>query len=250
MPEDVVGPRPPIRPWHAVTALDRFAIVTWAVEPDRLDAALPPALAPLTFAVGADEVALVSTVSFLDRDFRFRGAPFVRMSCGQINHRAYVRHGDRTGVWFAGTSLGHPLVRVAQVLWSLPWHREEVSIDATWDDEGRPVSMAVAADGPWGDTAIALGPAIGGTDVPAALRSPLVTDPLVGWYPRRDGRAGRYTVWHPPLPLRPATVLSARTRPFLALGVLDEDQAPLGAMACPTTTFDVHTPPRRVRADG
>lgn len=236
-----------MRPWHAVTGLDRFAIVTWAVEPRRLADALPTALEPLTFPVGHDEVALVSTVSFLDRDFRFRGAPVVRMSCGQVNHRAYVRHRDRPGVWFAGTSLDHPLVRVARVLWSMPWHQESVDVAADWDGDDL-VSMAVEVDGPWGTTHLALGPAQ--ADVPGALRDPRVTDPLVGWYPRLDGGAGRYSVWHEPLALRPAAVEHASTRPFTDLGVLDVDQPPVGALVCRTTTFDVHTPPRRMRAGG
>ena len=246
MDAPTTGPRPPIRPWHAVTGLDDFAIVTWATPPDRLAAVLPSALEPITFELAGESVALVSTVSFLDRDFRFRGAPFVRMSCGQINHRAYVRHRGRPGVWFAGTSLDHPLVGVARVLWSMPWQHEAIEVDATWDDEDL-AAMAVRATGGWGDTSLALGPAPAG-DTPAVLRSPLVTDPLVGWYPRRDGGSGRYSVWHPPLPLRPAAVLAARTRPFTDLGVIDEGQAPVGALVARTTTFDVHTPPRRMGA--
>jgi hypothetical protein len=42
----------------------------------------------------------------------------------------------------------------------------------------------------------------------------------------------------------------ARARPFVALGVLDDGDTPIGALVARTTDFDVNTPPRRVPASG
>jgi hypothetical protein len=239
--------RPPRRPWHAAADLEDFAIVTWACAPERLAAILPPGFEPELFDGGEaiGQVSLVSTVSHLDRDFRFRGAPFVRMTCGQVDHRAYVMHQGDSGVWFVGTSLDHVLVRIATALWSMPWDRETVTIDATWDD-GLCRAMRVDAPGPWGSVSLDLSGA-NGTDAPALVRSPLVTDPLLAWYARRDGGVGRFSVWHPPLHLQSMQVRSAASQPFVDLGVLDHDQAAIGALVARSVAFDVHTPPRRLR---
>lgn len=88
--------RPTPRWCHASTGLDDFAIVTWAVDPDRVAATLPAGFVPDVRA----GVALVSAVAFLDDRFHFRALPFPRVSCGQVNYRAYVRRNDESGVWF------------------------------------------------------------------------------------------------------------------------------------------------------
>ena len=74
-----------------------------------------------------------------------------------------------------------------------------------------------------------------------------VTDPVHGWYRRRDGGVGRYSVWHPPLRgrLQPMAVRVARSQPFEDLGLVPLGQEAIAAAVVPTTTFDVHTPPRR-----
>ncbi len=240
------GPRPRRRPSHSVTALDRFAITTWAASPDRLASVLPAGFVPEVFELDdGTPTALVSAVTFLDRDFRFRGAPFIRLSCGQVNHRAYVRYEDEPGVWFVGTSLDSALTTMPRLVWRMPWHRERISIDAEWHG-GRCTSMHAKVDGAWGALSIELGgePAV---PPPASLRSPLHTDPFVGWYPRLGGGVGRYTVWHEPIELQAVSVRRGWARPFEALGVLDAGQAPLGALVAPTCDFDVHTPPHRVQ---
>jgi uncharacterized protein YqjF (DUF2071 family) len=67
-----------------------FALITWEVDPDRLAEPLPDGFTP-DIRAGR---ALVSMVPFRDRRFDFRSAPFVPVTCGQVNYRAYVRHGD------------------------------------------------------------------------------------------------------------------------------------------------------------
>ncbi len=215
------------------------------MHPDRLATVLPDGFAPERFDIDGVEQSLVSTVSFTNRSFRFRAAPFVHMTAGQIDHRTYVRRDGEPGVWFLGMSLDHHLAAMGGVLFSMPWHREPIEVTASWSDD-RCTSMAVAATGSWGETAIELAASDGAT-LPEALRSPLVTDQLRCWYPRKDGGIGRYTVWHEPIALQPMSIVHGWSRPFEEMGLLERGQAPLGAQVARSSQFDIHTPPTRVR---
>lgn len=224
--------RPPLRWHHATTHLDRFAIVTWAVEPERLARHLPPG-----FEVDdRDGIGYLSVVPFLDRRFRFQAAPWPTLSCGQVNVRTYVRLADgRTGVWFFGTSLDSRWVTVPRVLWRMPWHRERVSVSEDW---------LVTVAGDFGGLRVALEP----TEVPLG-QAPWLIDPELGWYGRlgRSGGVGRYSVWHEPLGLRAAAVASSRVDLLHRLDLAPADAPPAWAGVLDTTTFDVHTPPVRER---
>ena len=153
-----------------------------------------------------------------------------------MNVRTYVRHRDgREGVWFFGTSLDSRLVTIPRLLWAMPWHRERVSVDDTWQ---------VAVEGAFGGARIALEP----SDAPLG-QAPWLVDPELGWYPRR-GRVddvGRYSVWHEPLPLRAAAVSESHVELLRTLDLDAVDAPPAWAGVVDTTTFDVHTPPRRER---
>jgi len=256
----------PARRWcHAATGLDDFAIVTWALDPDRLAAQLPAGFVPEV----RNGAALVSAVAFLDDRFHFNAAPWPRISCGQVNYRAYVRRPgapsrpdetgepggtdqpDETGVWFLGTSLDSPLVAVPRLLWQMPWHRDRLRIAATWSgDECR--SWRLDATGAWGGAAVELRGTGRPFEPPAGFVTPdevsgVLLDPFVGWYARRDGSGvGRYSVWHQPLVLEQAEVVEARCQVFLDLDLLDPGDAPISAGLQRQVWFDVHTPPTRV----
>jgi uncharacterized protein YqjF (DUF2071 family) len=239
----VTGPPPPRRPWHAFAWLDHFAIVSYLVDPARLDALLPDGLTADRVDVDGSRVGVVSAVSCVDRDFHFRALPWVTMSAGQIDYRAYVTDGDRRGVWFFGASLDSPLVVVARRLWSMPWHRDRVTIDAAW--LGRDLGHLRLSAGPaWGRAELELTGSVAPDADPLASRA-AVTDPLLGWYAPRPDRLHRYQVWHPPLDLRPARVARARHEVFIGLGLVDDDQSPISALVQPTVALDVQTPPRR-----
>ena len=240
--------RPAARWCHASTGLDDFAIVTWAADPDRLAAQLPPGFVP----DARDGGALVSAVAFLDDAFHFRGLPRPRLSCGQVNYRAYVQRGEETGVWFFGTSLDHTLVRIPRLVWQMPWYRDRVRIDAAWSDSGCE-SWRLRADGTWGSASIVLRGTGRRFEAPpgyadATEVSELLLDPFVGWYGRRNGSGvGRYSVWHDPLELEQATIESASCQVFHDLDLIDDDQLPISAGVQRSTLFDVHTPPVRPR---
>lgn len=237
--------RPPRRPWHAVSTLEDFGIVTWSCDPDRLGALLPAGLTPVVLDDGTGvERAFVSVVAFRTRRFRFRGLPFISMSSTQVDHRAYVRRDDERGVWSMGTSLAHRFVWVAQKLWSMPWHRTaHLSINASWDGD-RCTSMRIRDCSRWGELHVELSGAPS-PSTPSVLESPMLADPTVAWYQRRDCALARYSVWHEPLDLQPIGVQHASCQPFVRLGAIDPGQQPVGALVTRRSVFDLHTPPRR-----
>ena len=212
--------------------LEDFAIIEWAVDPGRLKAQLPPGFEPEERS-GA---AYVAMVAFRNHGFHFRGAPFVRLSCGQADYRTFVRHGGERGVWFFGGSLSSRLVRVAISLWKMPWHHDSIDIATSLENETCS-HWRLAATGDWGAASVAL------TTTGRAFDE---ATPLVGWYPRTDGGVGRYSVWHEPLQLREAVTDEARCDVFERLGLIDKDQQPIGAGVQRIIPFDVHTPPTNI----
>jgi hypothetical protein len=244
--------RPAPRWCNATTGLEHFAVVTWATDPDRLAACLPPPFEPDVRA----GVSLLSAVAFDDDRFRFNAAPWPRLSCGQVNYRAYVRRGDETGVWFFGTSLDSPLVVVPRVVWKMPWRRDRLRIE--WEEpmggpDGGGRSWGLEATGAWGAATVALRgtgrpfvPPAGFADADEV--STVLLDPFVGWFSRTDGSGvGRYTVWHEPLALEQADVTAARVGVFVDLGLIGAGDEPVAAGIQRRVRFDVHTPPTRVR---
>jgi hypothetical protein len=184
-------------------------------------------------------------VAFRNHGFHFRAAPFARLSCGQADYRALVRHGDERGVWFFGGSLSSRLVTVANALWKMPWHHDSIEIAASSNVQGGD-DWTFTADGNWGAAGVSLttfGRPFQGTasDVGATL-----VDPMIGWYPRTTGGVGRYSVWHEPLQLQEAVATVTRCDVFERLGVIDRDQAPASAGLQRRVPFEVHTPPTTI----
>ncbi|MGJ6965138.1 DUF2071 domain-containing protein [Streptosporangium sp. G11] len=276
-------PRPPVRRYHAQTELDDFAIVSYRVPTGALARLLPGGFAPVEFTFGDGGTGgLVSAVAFRDRDFHFRFLPPAAINCGQINYRAYVTAAGRPGVWFFCTSLDHPLVAVPKWMWGMPWDRTRIDIAASWDatparwrltadnaaceavETGAPPSRLDGFDGPDGPGDPGRGEGLdglggsgglggsdgfGGSGGLAGERSwmPVLTHPTVGWYRRRDGHVGTYSIWHPPMRPRHLTAVSARFRVFEQLGLTTPDSVPHSILAQRRLHFDIHTPPLRLR---
>jgi hypothetical protein len=194
--------------------------------------------------------AFIAMVAFRNRGFHFRAAPFASISCGQADYRALVRHGDERGIWFLGGSLSSRLVSVASTIWKMPWHY--TSIDITASSNGHSSGhWYLDAAGRWGAAAITLShtgrPFVAPADFGDSTDSlTTLVDPLIGWYPRRGGGVGRYSVWHEPLKLREAVAEVSRCDVFERCGLIDKGQQPISAGLQRQIQFDVHTPPTRV----
>lgn len=245
-----VGPVRPARRWHhASTTLDDFVVVTFRVETERLRRRVPAEFTPTELSFGdGTSGSLVSVVAFIERDFAFRFAPFVRISGPLVDYRAYGSVGDEVGVYVFRTSLDHALVSVPRVLWKMPWTREHVEIAATW--RGTDVRFGVT-DRRTGGLELRLagtGDPVGDLDGFAGADAAIgaLTHPLVGWYGETE-HVRRYSVWHDVLPARSAIVEHACVPVFAELDLVTGDAPVHSGLVVPTARFDIHTPPTRVR---
>lgn len=245
-------PRPHVRRLDATTGLEHFAIVTFAVDPAKLTAVLPAGLAPEVRRLDdGSERGFVSAVSFRDVDFRFAFAPWLRASFFQTNYRAYVRGPDGgRAVFFFGTTLDSRLVSLPRLAWGMPWHGGTTRIEADWSDDGRCVSYRHRCSGRWGAADIELS----GTGEPAGRldgfadaddAAVVLTHPLDGYFMRRDGRLGRYSVWHERL--RPQLGIARRAgyAVFEEIGLVGPGATPHSVLLQRSIEFAVLLPPSR-----
>ena len=118
--------RPVPRGLAAETTLQHFVIVTYWVDPSNLRKHLHPRFEPACLGGnGRPRRALVSVVTFLDRDFRVVACPWITRSFGQTNYRAYVQDTEtgEQAAWFFGTCLDSVSVAVPPAVTSAVWGR-------------------------------------------------------------------------------------------------------------------------------
>jgi uncharacterized protein YqjF (DUF2071 family) len=249
--------RPPARWCDVVTRLRHFAIVTYAIPPERLRPLVDPRFDLDCIVDGKNgRKAMVSMVPFEDQDFHFAGCPWARFHFGQTNYRAYVveRDGPCRAVWFFGTTLGSWTVHVPRQLWKLPWHPGRMRFDCAYDAEAvRYGRYAMHTSAEWApveleleDTGRPVERLDGFPDLERGLF--ILTHPLRGYFHRRDGRLGAYNVWHDRLRCTSARVRNARIGLFDRLGLVpyDEQLEPHSVLVQPLTEFTIYLPPRPV----
>ena len=249
--------RPPSNRWCAETTLHHFAIVTYLVDPESLRRHLHPRFEPDLLEHGpAAGKAVLSVVTFLDRDFRFAGLPWVRASFGQTNYRAYVTDRD-TGehvVWFFGTCVDSMTVAIPRYGWKLPWHRARFTFDCDYDAQAKCYrSLEVRTTSRWAPATIALEDSgraprqLGGFD---DLECGLVflTHPLRGYFYRRDRALGSYAIWHDRLQPTEGRATSARYALLDRLGLvpLGDTKSIHSVLIQKSVDFTIYLPPSRV----
>lgn len=243
---------PPTRWSDATTTLRHFAIITYAVDPAALRALLPAGFSPEVRVLDdGRDVAFVSAVPFVDIDFRAHFAPFYKIHMGQTNYRAYVWYGGQRAVWFFGTTLAGPWLWVPRHFWNLPWHAASIAVDAQYGPQGHCREYTMAATSDWGAAQLEMR----GSSAPMGRldgfadeedTAVVLTHPLVGYFRRRDGALGSYSVWHDRLALHRADVVHARFDVFERLGLFATGTPPHSALIQRETEFTIFLPPRRV----
>lgn len=197
--------RPVPRGLAAETTLQHFAIVTYWVDPSNLRKHLHPRFEPACLGGnGVPRRALVSVVTFLDRDFRFIACPWITRSFGQTNYRAYVQDTEtgEQAAWFFGTCLDSVSVAVPRHLWKLPWHRARMAFDCRYDAAtARYSTFIVRTRSSWAPAHLEIkdggrppSQLSGVSNLEAGLV--LLTHPMRGYFFRRDGALGSYRIWH------------------------------------------------------
>lgn len=246
--------RPAVSGIDAVTTLRHFAIVTYAVPPERLRPLVHPRFDLDCVAIDNRVRALFSAVVFEDQDFRAAAWPSPRWAFGQTNYRIYVRdrHTGCRAVWFLGTTLGSWSVALPKYLWRLPWHHGRFEMDCVDDASGRYSKFRMRTESAWAPAMLDLEhrgglPVLPGfPDVETGLV--VLTHPLTGFYTRTDATLGSYAVWHDRLTPTSGRVREARWGLLDRLGIVpyDEQTTPHSVLIQPRTEFIVHLPPRRV----
>jgi Uncharacterized conserved protein (COG2071) len=252
--------RPLARGLAVETTLEHFAIVTYWVDPSSLREHLHPRFEPVCLVVDGRRRALVSVVTFVDRDFRFVACPWLRMSFGQTNYRAYVKD-IRTGeqaVWFFGTCLDSVTVGVPRYLWRLPWHRARMTFDCRYDETvARYASFRVKTRSNWApaqleieDTGSPPAELAGVSSLEASLV--LLTHPMRGYFLRQDGALGSYAIWHDPTQATRGEVREARYPLLHRLALVEEgDRSSVHSVLLQRSIdFTIYLPPSKVDLGG
>jgi hypothetical protein len=239
----------------ALTTLRHFSIITYAVPPARLRPLLHERFELDCIELDGVPRALLSVVPFEDQDFRAAALPSPRLRFGQTNYRIYIR--DRAGrraVWFLGTVLGSWTVALPRHVWRLPWHYGRFVFKCEQDLRGRYSSYFIETHSQWAPAHLELvhepeAPLSfpGFPDMETALL--VLTHPFMGYYTRRDGQLGTYSVWHDRLSPQAGRIHVARFGLLDRLGLvpLSEQSTPYSVLIQPTTEFLVRLPPQRWR---
>jgi len=249
--------KPASRGLAVETTLQHFAIVTYWVDPSNLRMHLHRRFEPVCLAVdGGVRRALVSVVTFLDRDFRFVMCPWFKGSFGQTNYRAYVED-TQTGeqvAWFFGTCLDSISVAVPRHLWKLPWHPARMSFDCRYDQAAeRYAIFKVSTRSAWAPAQLAIDDSgrapdrlSGFSNLEAGLV--LLTHPLRGYFFRRDGTLGSYSVWHDRAKLTVGKVLEASYPLLQQLGLVEDgDKSGIHSVLVQRSIdFTIYLPPSKV----
>lgn len=233
-----------------------FALINYALPKARLLPHIPEDRFEIAeFSIAGRAMAMLSVVPFLAAAFRFvRLAPFLKFRFGQTNHRVYVtdRRTGEPAVWFLGTTLSSWFVGIPRLLWKLPWQDARYRFDCVYDATRSSYSkFEVEIESEWCAGTVALED----TGKPASLQEGfasldeqelVLTHPVAGYYRRRDGRLGSYSVRHDEIPLTSAVPRRLRFSLYERLGLLSqaEMERPHSVFLCPSIEFDIHLPPR------
>ena len=238
------------------TTLAHFAIITYLVDPEVAQSHIHPRFQLDLVEWKGCEYALLSVVPFVDQDFRFSKIPWPKWRFGQTNYRIYVTD-SQTGehvAWFFGTSLDSLSVYVARHLWKLPWHKANIQFDCKFDTQAeRYTTYRMKTTNSWADAEIQLADTgkpptelLGFDNLESGLVSP--TQRPRGYYFRRDGQLGSYSIWHERLRPSVGNIVSARFDLLDDLGLVES--AEIGnvhsVLIQNRTEFTIYLPHRRV----
>jgi uncharacterized protein YqjF (DUF2071 family) len=248
---DYLHPRPQPSGIDVQCKLQHFAIISYAIAPERVRGLIPDRFALDTVMIDGQARALISVVPFIDVDFTSAKYPFPKFTMGQTNYRIYIvdqETGERC-VWFLGTTLDSWTLLVPRHLWQLPWHAGKITFNCQQDSHGRYLQYQMTTESDWVPAQLSLAQ----TDSTVSLAGfpdtetglVFLTHPLAGFYHRRDGRLGTYRVWHDRLQVQAAQLRHARFGLLSRLNIVSaaEQLKPHSVLLEPINEFTIYLPP-------
>ncbi len=239
------------------TTLAHFAIITYLVDPEKLRPHIHDRFELVTITTEEGETrALVSVVPFLDQDFRFLNCPWPKWVFGQTNYRAYVIDSE-TGehcVWFFGTSLDTLTIFIPKNIWKLPWYKARIHYDCQFDQQqNRFTKYQMKTRSDWAPAELEIedsGTPVETLDGFPDLETGLVilTHPTKGYFNRRDGKLGTYSIWHDRLQLTSGKLVKANFGLLNQLELIPEGDLNSihSVLLTKSTEFIIYLPPRLV----
>lgn len=247
-PENLHSKRPAVNALTAVSDLRHFAIISFAIPAERLRALIPACFELDTIVLNGQHRALLSVVSFLNTGFRSARIPLPRFTIGQTNYRVYIRDPQgRRAVWFLGTVLDSWTLFVPRNYWRLPWHRGQMRF------EGTDQQYQLRTRSSWAPMHAQFRATPATPQYPGFADSAdgqmCLTQPLVGYYYRRDGQLGSYAIWHAPLKCQTATVTELSIGLLARWGLVSppEQAQPYSVLLTAQSQFTIYLPPHCVK---
>ncbi len=240
----------PKQGWGDVSShLHNMAITTFDVDPKKLASLLPPECTPETVVLSdGRERALVSSVSFINRNFFVRFAPFIQLDCHQTNYRAYVRYRGKSVVWFFHTTLESFWTFVPRYVWGLPWLRSSNHSAFVWE-EGNCRSYQWQGKSAKGHECLRVkgsgqktGILDGFSDAESCWE--LLTHPFDGYLYLRNRHVAHYSVWHAPLEMERGIPEEVRFGIWEDLGLVNAGQEPHSILLQEKIHYLIFLPPR------
>lgn len=251
---NVLTTRPQPKNIDVTCKLQHFALITYAITPEKFKSIIPKRFKLDTIFYQGKEYALMSVVPFIDVDFTSAVYPFPKFTMGQTNYRVYVidqMTGERC-VWFIGTTLDSWTIMIPRYVWVLPWYSGKIEFDCVYDSaKQRYHHYHMTTLSNWAAAAVQLSQSgaeqwnyEGFPDLESF--QVYLTHPLAGFYHRRDGKLGVYRVWHDRLNPIPAKLEYARFELLDRLGLVSfSDQLqPYSTLIEPMNEFTIYLPPR------
>ncbi|GAC16199.1 DUF2071 domain-containing protein [Aliiglaciecola lipolytica] len=252
--KDYLSERPIPKGIDVLCKLQHFAIITYAVPPERFNGLFPDRFKLDTVQIDGKDKALISVVPFIDVDFTSAVYPFPKFTMGQTNYRIYIidTETNERCVWFLGTTLDSWTLAIPHFAWKLPWYRGKVTFNCDFDSSKNiyhRYHMITVAD--WAPAEVELKQIEdkkisleGFPDTETGLV--YLTHPLAGFYHRRDNKLGTYRVWHKALNVTPAQLQYAKFGLLSRLGLVTEkeQQVPHSVLVEPINEFTIYLPPK------
>jgi hypothetical protein len=182
---------------------ERLCLVTYAVDPERLQPLLHPELQLDT----QDGQAFLSLVAFDFLDTRVLGIPWPGYrNFPEINLRFYVRHGDQRGVVFIREYVPKRLIAwIARGLYNEPYRATPMRSTWTETADGAEVGHELDQGGRTHTLQMKLGKETG--IPPEESAAHFFKEHSWGFGQSRGGKLLRYRVWHPFWETRPVESL-------------------------------------------